>query len=91
MFNWFGKKGKDNVVPFPKEYGLPEPDETPPVPEVKKPTVVYYRLGITDNRRVSLQIGYSEITMSSEGVQNLIDQLTLFMNQLPEDDYDNAS
>ena len=34
-------------------------------------------------------MGYSEITMNKDGCQQLIDQLTVFMNQLhDENDYD---
>ena len=92
MFDWFKKKDKtpNNVFPFP------EPKEYPKMPEVNppkedKPAHTYYRLGITDNNRISLQMGYSEITMNREGVQNLIDQLTVFMNQLQEENDDDAS
>lgn len=83
MLDWFkGKKGETtNVVPFP---------EVKP-PKEDKPAHTYYRLGITDNNRISLQMGYSEITMNREGVQNLIDQLTVFMNQLQEENDDDAS
>lgn len=88
MFDWFSKKDKEpsNVVPFP------EPRQVPPMPEVnppaEKPATVFYRFGITNNNRVSFQMGYSEITMSREGCQNLINQLTFFMNQLENEDED---
>lgn len=88
MFNWFNKtffckaneqtdieKIEDDmkkVIPFPEQY----------VATPESPAMVYYRIGITDNNCVSLAMGYSEITMNKEGVQNLIDQLTVFMNQL---------
>jgi hypothetical protein len=85
MFDWF--KGKDktpsNVVKFP------EPKAVPPMPEVvppkEKEAKVYYRFGVTDNNRVAFQMGYSEITMNREGCQNLIDQLTFFMNQIEDE------
>jgi hypothetical protein len=82
MFDWFkGKKGDgDNVVPFPERKGyIPQPE----LPEEKPMT--YYRLGITNNNRVSFQMGYSEITMNKEGVENLIRQLQVFRDQLAED------
>jgi hypothetical protein len=95
MFDWWKNRSKgndptlaempdaDNVVKFP------ELKTVPPMPEVKPPkekdAKVYYRFGITDNDRIAFQMGYSEITMNREGCQQLIDQLTFFMNQLPED------
>jgi hypothetical protein len=88
MFDWFKDKNQNNVVHFPNK-GLPEPKEYPPMPET--PTEnhkVYYRFGVTDSNRVAFQMGYSEITMNREGCQNLIDQLTFFMNQLKDDNTD---
>jgi hypothetical protein len=83
MFDWFkNKKLPNNVVPFPKSDYIPPVPKTEPPKE--KPVTVYYRLGLTDNSRVSLTMGYSEITMNKDGCQNMIDQLTLFMNQLPD-------
>jgi len=85
MFNWF-KKNKDssNVIDFPV------PKAAPPMPEVEppkeKPATVYYRIGVTDKNRVSLQIGYGEITMNKAGIQNLIDQLALFRDQIADED-----
>jgi hypothetical protein len=93
MFKLFGKKDKveDNVVKFPQ---LAQP--TPPMPEVTPPKekdpVTFYRLGLTDNNRVSFQMGYTEITMNSVGIQQMIDQLEFFQSQLydnePTDDPD---
>lgn len=83
MFNLFGKKeSTDNV------YNLPTPKAVPPMPEVKKeePAKIFYRLGLTDNNRVAFSMGYSEITMSKEGVQQMIDQLTFFQSQLYDED-----
>ena len=72
------------VVPFP------EVKKTPPMPQVQppkeEPAKTYYRLGLTDNDRVSFQMGYSEITMNRAGCQQVIDQLTFFMNQLQEEE-----
>ena len=91
MFDWFKNKDKvSNVVPFPaKGPQGPQGYITPPEPEKEKPPTVFYRLGITDNNRVAFTMGYSEITMNKSGCQQLIDQLTVFMNQLhDENDYD---
>jgi hypothetical protein len=41
-----------------------------------------YSIGLTDNNRVSIVMGYSSMTMNSVGIQQLIDQLTLFKSQI---------
>jgi hypothetical protein len=81
IFDWFKKKDYNNVVPFPKPEGVPYV-EPPPAPE--KPPTTYYRLGITNNSRVSFQMGYSEITMNADGVDNMIKQLQVFRDQVRE-------
>lgn len=84
MFDWFKKdKTSSNVVPFP------EPKLVPPMPEVeppKEPAKVFYRIGVTDQNRIAFSMGYSEITMNRQGCQNMIDQLTFFMNQLQDEE-----
>lgn len=80
MFDWFKKnKTPSNVVPFP------EPKEVPKMPYVEppeEPAKTFYRLGLTDNNRVSFQMGYSEITMNHAGCQQMVDQLAFFQSQL---------
>lgn len=82
IFDWFKKdKTSNNVVPmFPDQ--VPYDESPPPAPE--KPVTTYYRLGITSNGRVSLQMGYSEITMNAGGVDNMIKQLEIFRDQIME-------
>lgn len=80
---------ENNVVKFPEPKSVPKMPEV--VPPKKKDATVFYRFGITDNNRLAFQMGYSELTMNKQGCQDLIDQLTFFMNQLEEDDYDDAS
>jgi hypothetical protein len=79
MFDWFKKKEKSNVIQFPE---IPKTEVKPPEPE--KPVTTYYRLGITNNSRVSFQMGYSEITMNADGVDNMIKQLQVFRDQVRE-------
>ena len=68
------------VVPFP------ELKTVPSIPEVTQPKErtgkTCYSVGLTDDNRVSLIVGYSSIHMNSVGVQQLIDQLVLFKNQI---------
>lgn len=90
MFDWFRNYRKsegsiaedmNNVISFPELKSV-----LPPAPEPEKPTTVFYRLGVTDNNRLAFNMGYSEIIMTREGVQGMIDQLTFFRDQLTEDD-----
>lgn len=81
IFDWFKKPGYDNVLQFPEPTAVPYVE---PPPEPEKPAITYYRLGITNNSRVSLQMGYSEITMNAEGINNMIKQLEVFRDQIME-------
>jgi hypothetical protein len=80
------KIGSDmsKVIPFP------EIAKTPPMPDAEppkeKPATTYYRLGITDNNRVSFNMGYSEITLNKMGVDNMIKQLEVFRDQLEDEE-----
>lgn len=78
MLDWFSKKD------YPKASEAPQYSETKEQKkEPNEPTGrTMYSLGLTDNSRVSLKMGYSEITMNPQGVQNLIDQLELFKQQI---------
>ena len=90
MFDFFKKKDDSNVVPFPEQknqYKAPPGYgayvEPPPKEE---PAKIFYRIGSTDQRRVAFSMGGMEITMNKLGCQHMIDQLTVFMNQLDDDD-----
>ena len=84
MFDLFKKnKMPANVVPFPAPKAV-KPVE-PPAPKEKDPTT-YYSIGHTDDNRVTLRMGYTTLTMNYHGVQNLIDQLELYQNQLHKED-----
>jgi hypothetical protein len=80
MFDLFKKnKMPKNVVPFPAPQAVPKVE---PPKEPEKPATTYYRLGITNNGRVSFQMGYSEITMNAGGIDNMIKQLECFRDQI---------
>ena len=70
------------VIPFPELKAVPEP---------VKPATVFYRIGTTDQNRVSFQMGYSEITMDKKGVDNMIRQLAVFRDQLTDEVDDEVS
>ena len=80
MFDWFKKRDYSNVIKFPEPKAVPYVEP----PKEEKPAITYYRLGITDNSRVSFQMGYSEITMNADGVDNMIRQLQVFRDQIRE-------
>jgi hypothetical protein len=85
MFDFFrSKTAKENLEEASNVYNLPKLKTVTPIPEVKKeePAKIFYRLGLTDNNRVAFSMGYTEITMNHEGVQQMIDQLTFFQSQL---------
>ena len=82
MFDFFKKKESSNVVKFPGPQAVPYVE---PLPEKEKPAHTYYRLGLTDNNRVSLAMGYSEITMTAAGVNSMITLLETYRDMLAEE------
>lgn len=79
IFDWFKKPDYTNVVKFPE---TKTPYIVPPTREPE--TKVFYRIGVTDKDRLAFQVGYSELTMTRKGVQNLIEQLQVFRDQLKD-------
>ena len=80
MFEWFKGPDYKNIVPM-------FPDQVPFVEESKSEEV-HYSIGITNEDRVALKIGYSTLTMNKEGCENLIEQLNVFVKQLKEKETD---
>jgi len=77
MFDWFKKKDYSNVIKFP------EPVKTPYIePPKEKDPSIHYTIGHTDDNRIAFRMGYSTLTMNHVGVQQLIEQLELYKNQL---------
>lgn len=60
---------------------------TPPAPKSEQ---AIYQLGITENNRVILKMGYDSITMNVAGVNSFIAQLIAFRDTIvvekPDDD-----
>ena len=88
MFDWFKSREErakeyDNIVKFPT------PIEVPTMPEVKeikqKDATIFYRFGVTDTNRVAFSMGHNEITMNKQGCQEMIEELTFFMDRLKDD------
>ena len=81
MFDWF-KKDRGNVVNFPTPYVVP------PIPVPEEPATIFYRIGVTDKNRVAFSMGMSEITMTRAGINNMIQQLEVFRDQLTDEETD---
>jgi hypothetical protein len=75
MFDWFRTQ---------RDYEMPI---IPVMPKVEPPKKEQeqYSIGITDDNRITLKIGYTTLTMNQQGAGNLIRQLELFASQLEED------
>lgn len=81
FMKWFNEKEVPKMIP--EGLGVKGKDKENKSEESRDQTM--YSIGLTDQNRVSLRMGYSEITMNPQGVQNLIDQLELFKKQIMED------
>jgi hypothetical protein len=71
MFDWLGTR---------RNYEMPN---IPAMPKVEPPKQEqeHYSIGITDDNRITLRIGYTTLTMNEKGVLNLIEALELFAKQ----------
>jgi hypothetical protein len=83
MFNFFKKPDYSNVVKFPEQIKVPTPYIEQPQPEE-----IHYTIGITSEGRIALKIGYSTLTMSKAGCEDLIEQLEVFVKQLKQRETD---
>ena len=81
MFEWFKKPDYKNVVPM-------FPDQVPYI-EQPTPEEIQYSIGITNEDRIALKLGYSTLTMNVIGCEHLIEQLEVFVKQLKQKE-DNA-
>ena len=78
MFDFFRKRTAKEFLDDAKEtYDVES------TPEVEQDPKTCYRIGLTDNNRVSLQMGYYEITMNIEGVNSMIKMLEVARDQIP--------
>ena len=83
MFNWFNKPDYSNVVKFPEQIKVPTPYIEQP-----KPEEIHYTIGITTEDRIAFKVGYSTLTMSKLGCEDLIEQLEVFVKQLKQKETD---
>jgi hypothetical protein len=80
MFDWFKKRDHSNVIKFPEQIKVPTPYIEPPNKEQE-----YYSIGVTSENRITFKTGISTLTMNREGVENLIQQLSVFRDQIKEE------
>ena len=78
IFDFFKKREYDNVLKFPE---IKVPYVEPPKKEQE-----HYSIGITDDNRITLRIGYTTLTMNEQGVLDLIEALELFARQTRKKD-----
>ena len=78
MFDWFRTR---------RDYEMPK---IPVMPKVEPPKQEqeHYSIGVTNDNRITLKIGYTTLTMNQQGAGNLISQLELFASQLEEEKND---
>ena len=82
MFNWFKRPDYSNVVKFPEKVSSPYVE--PPKREVEYEAM--YTIGATaEGTHMTFKMGYSTLTMTKQGCQQLIDQLEVFKNQLSDE------
>ena len=83
MFDWLKKTEYGNVLKFPEPIKVPTPYIEQPTPEE-----LHYTIGVTSEDRIALKIGYSTLTMSKTGCEDLIEQLEVFVKQLKQRETD---
>jgi hypothetical protein len=82
MFDWFKKKEHSNVIKFPENKSVP------PIPYVEPPKEKeqeYYSIGVTSEGKMTFKTGITTLTMTRKGCEDLIEQLTVFKNQMHEE------
>ena len=83
MFDWLKKTEYGNVLKFPEPIKVPTPHIEQPTPEE-----LHYTIGITTEDRIAFKVGYSTLTMSKTGCEDLIEQLEVFVKQLKQKETD---
>jgi hypothetical protein len=83
MFDWFKNSEHKNVVslPFPKPVIVPYVE--PPKQEKEQE---YYSIGVTSEGKMTFKTGVTTLTMTRKGCEDLIEQLTVFKNQMHQEE-----
>jgi hypothetical protein len=82
MFDWFKNSEHKNVVSLP----FPKPVIVPYVEPPKEKEQEYYSIGVTSEGKMTFKTGITTLTMTRKGCEDLIEQLTVFKNQMHEDE-----
>jgi hypothetical protein len=82
MFDWFKNSEHKNVVSLP----FPKPVIVPYVEPPKEKEQEYYSIGVTSEGKMTFKTGNSTLTMTRKGCEDLIEQLTVFKNQMHEEE-----
>ena len=83
MFDWFKKPDYKNVVPL-----FPVPKAVPYIEPPKEKEQEYYSIGVTSEGKMTFKTGITTLTMTRKGCEDLIEQLTVFKNQMHEEEND---
>ena len=81
IFDWFKKPDYTDEFKFPEA-------KVPPVPYIEPPKKEqeYYSIGVTSEGKMTFKTGITTLTMTRKGCEDLIEQLTVFKNQLKEEE-----
>ena len=82
IFDFFKKREYSNVVQFPEK--VPYPYIEPP--EKIAPEAIYSIGATSEGTHMTLRMGYTTLTMTKQGCQDLIDQLEVFKNKLTDEE-----
>lgn len=80
IFDFFKKRDYSNVGKFLEKVPYVEP------PKRTMPDAIYTIGTTAEGTHMTFQIGYSTLTMTKEGCQDLIDQLEVFKNKLKDEE-----
>lgn len=78
IFDFLKKRDYSNVVEFPDKVSSPYVE----MPKETAPEAMYSIGATAEGTHMTFKMGYSTLTMTKQGCQNLIDQLEVFKNQL---------
>ena len=79
IFDFFTKK-PSNILPFPET-------KTPYIAPTEKTPEAIYNIGVTaEGKYMTFNMGYSTLTMTRKGCEDLIAQLEVFKNQLKDEE-----
>ena len=82
MFDWFKNSEHKNVVSLP----FPKPVIVPYVEPPKEKEQEYYSIGVTSEGKMTFKTGITTLTMTRKGCEDLIEQLTVFKNQMHKEE-----